>query len=430
MTKRKKRVCVVGMWHLGIVTAACLAQADHEVICFDFDKEVIENLKKGRLPVFEPGLQDLFDKATKKKSISFSNNLKNIIPKSDYIYIAFDTPVDNQDKIDLSIIHESVDKIIPLISSRGLIVISSQIPVGTSRKIVEKIRKARKKNEVCYSPENLRLGDAIKSFLEPERIVIGLSSVSAKQKAENLFSQINASKIWMNLESAEMTKHAMNAYLSTLISFSGEISNICERVGANAIDVMSALKAEKRVSPFAPIMPGLGFGGGTLARDVQILRETGFQNKVKTEVLDAVFSANIHRMQYVADKLEMLLGTLDKKKIAFFGLVYKAGTNTLRRSLTLQIIDQIKNKNVSISAYDPMIREKIKGYNIEICKSPAEAVEGADVLVIMTDWEEFKKINYHSLTKSMRNRIVFDTKSILDSSKFNESGLKYCGIGW
>ncbi|OGI95625.1 hypothetical protein A2917_03690 [Candidatus Nomurabacteria bacterium RIFCSPLOWO2_01_FULL_42_17] len=427
MTKNK--ICIIGMWHLGTVTAGCLAIIGNEVICFDFKKEVINNMKKGYLPIFEPGLQELFDKARKKNIISFSNNLKNIIPGSDYVYITFDTPVDSHDKVNLAVIHKSMDKIIPLISPKTLLVISSQIPVGTCRKIIQKIRNKGKKNELCYIPENLRLGDAIKSFLEPERIVIGLSSDLAKQKAENLLSHIKTSKIFMNLESAEMTKHAMNAYLATLISFSSEISNICEKVGANALDVMNALKTEKRVSPYAPIMPGLGFGGGTLARDIQILKEVGSIHKVKTEVLNAVFSNNTHRMEYVSDKLKMLLGTLNKKKIAFFGLVYKAGTNTLRRSLTLQIIDQIKNKNVIISAYDPMIKEKIKNYNIEVCKSPSEAVDKADALVIMTDWDEFKEINYSDLAKSMRNQIIFDTKNILDISKLKKSNVKYYGIG-
>lgn len=432
MLKKKNKICMIGMWHLGTVTAGCLAQADNEVICFDFNKKVINNMQKGHLPIFEPGLQDLFDRAVKKSLISFSNNLKNVVPKSDYIYITFDTPVDNQDKIDLSIIHKSVDKIIPLISPQTLIVISSQIPVGTCKKIIEKLRKVGKKNELCYVPENLRLGDAITSFLKPERIVIGLSSDLIKKRAGDLFSQIHTKKIYMNLESAEMTKHTMNSYLSTLISFSGEISDICEKVGANAVDVMNALKTEKRVSPFAPIMPGLGFGGGTLARDVQILRGVGSKNKVKTEVLNAVLSVNIQRMQYVTNKLKTLLGTLGKKKIAFFGLVYKAGTDTLRRSLTLQIIDQIKNKNVTISAYDPMIRGKIKvkGYNIEVCKSPIEAVCNADALVIMTDWDEFKKINYSDLAQSMRNKIVLDTKGILDISKLKKDTVKYYGIGY
>ncbi|HTE48977.1 MAG TPA: nucleotide sugar dehydrogenase [Candidatus Paceibacterota bacterium] len=428
MTKNK--ICVIGMWHLGTVTAGCLAQTNNEIICFDFDKEVINNMKRGILPVFEPGLQELFDRARKKNNnISFSNNLKDIVPESDYIYITFDAPIDNRDRVNLATFNESVDKIIPLITPKTLIIISSQIPVGTCRKIIQKIRKKGKKNELCYIPENLRLGDAIKSFLTPERIIIGLSSELVKQKAENLFNHINARKIYMNLESAEMSKHAMNAYLATLISFSGEISNICEKVGANALDVINALKAEKRVSPYAPILPGLGFGGGTLARDIQILKETGSKNKVKTEVLNAVLSANVNRMKYVADRLKMLLGTLNNKKIAFFGLVYKAGTNTLRRSLTLAIIDQIKNKNVIISAYDPMIKNKIKNYDIEVCKSPIETVDKADALVIMTDWDEFKKIDYPALVKSMKNKIILDTKNILNISELEKNNVKYYGIG-
>jgi len=416
------------MWHLGTVTAGCLSQAN-KVTCFDFDEKVIGKLKNGQLPVAEPCLKDLFDQALKKNNLSFSNSLEDTIPKSDYVYIAFDTPVDKNDEIDLRIIYDTVEKITPLLSKKALLVISSQIPVGTCKKIIKKLRKEGKQNELCYTPENLRLGDAINSFMNPERIVFGLSSTSIKKDIEKLFSQIETEKLFMSLESAEMTKHTMNAYLATLISFSGEISDICEEFEANAIDVMNALKAEKRVSPHAPIMPGLGFGGGTLARDIQILRKIGSQRKIKTEVLNAVYSSNINRMKYIANKLNTLLGTIDKKKIAFLGLVYKAGTNTLRRSLTLQIIDQIKDRDVIISAYDPMIKEKIEGYDIEVCKSPDEAVREADALVIMTDWEEFKSIDYLEITKSMREKIIIDTKDILDTTKFKKSSIQYYGIG-
>jgi UDPglucose 6-dehydrogenase len=423
-------VCVIGMWHLGCVTAACLAKLGNKVSCFDFDKIVIDNLEKGQLPIHEPGLEELFSEAKANGSLIFSNDLKKIVPKSDFVYIAFDTPVDKNDEIDMSIINKAVDTVIPLLNKESVLVISSQIPIGSSDEIVKKIRKAKKKNEVCYSPENLRLGNAINSFMQPERIVFGLSSPAIKHKIENLFSGIYAKHFFMSLKSAEMTKHAMNSYLATMISWSGEICNLCEKTAANAIDVIAALKTEKRVSPNAPIMPGLGFGGGTLARDVQILRKLGKTNKINTKMFDAVMESNNERMNYVADKLKSMLGTLDKKKIAFLGLTYKAGTSTLRRSLALQVIDQIKSEKVKISAYDPMVKEKIDDYaHIEVCLSAIKAAKDADAVVITTDWDEFKSLNYLGLVKVMKNPVIIDTKNMLDSSKFNKTKIKYYGVG-
>jgi len=423
-------ICVIGMWHLGCVTAACLAKLGHKVTCFDFDEIVVDNLEKGQLPIHEPGLDELFSEGKANGNLHFSNDLKKIIPASDFVYVAFDTPVDKNDEIDMSVINKAFDAIIPLLNKEAVLVISSQIPIGSSDEIVKKIRKAKKKNEVCYTPENLRLGNAINSFMQAERIVFGLSSPAIKERIEHLFSRIKAQHFFMSLKSAEMTKHAMNSYLATMISWSGEICNLCEKTGANAIDVIAALKAEKRVSQNAPIMPGLGFGGGTLARDVQILRKLGKANKINTTMFNAVMESNNERMNYVADKLKSILGTLDKKKIAFLGLTYKAGTSTLRRSLALQVIDQLKSEKIKISAYDPMVKEKIDDYShIEICSNAIKAAKDADAVVITTDWDEFKSLNYLALVKVMKNPVIVDTKNMLDSSKFNKTKIKYYGVG-
>lgn len=428
--KFSKNVCVIGMWHLGCVTAGCLANIGNRVTCFDFDTKLIDDLEKGKLPIYEPGLKELFTECVAGNKLHFSLDLKKTIPTSEYVYITFDTPVDDNDRIDLSIIHRTVDNIIPLLSKDAVIVISSQVPVRTCDLILEKIRRAGKRNELCYVPENLRLGNAIDSFMKPERLVFGLSSFAIKERIKELFSGIDADYLFMDLKSAEMTKHALNSYLAALISFSGEISDLCEKTGANAIEVMNALKAEKRVSSYAPIIPGLGFAGGTLARDVQILRELGHKTNTRTDVLDAVLSVNTQRMKYISNKLLSLFGSLDKKRIAFFGLTYKAGTNTLRRSPALQVIDQIRETNVIIQAYDPMIKEQIENYEyVTICKSAEKAAEGSDALIIITDWDEFKNIDYIRIAEFMRNPTIIDTKNMLDVNIFKGTNIRYYGIG-
>ena len=423
-------ICVLGMWHLGLVTAACFSELGYTVIGFDFDQKVINDLNQNILPIHEPGLTDLVVKNQKKHRLSFTSNLIPYISDSDYVYIAFDTPIDSKDKIDLSVIHKAIDSFIPLLNDKSVILVSSQIPVGTSNLILKKLREKGKINEISYIPENLRLGTAISSFMNPDRIVIGLSSEKIKVGVLNLFFKIKAKKLVMDLTSAEMVKHVLNSYLATMISFSGEISDLCEKTGANAIKVMEALKAEKRVSEFAPIMPGLGFGGGTLARDVNILRNIATKNKIKARLLDSVMDINKDRMHYVHHKLNSLFSSLNYKKITFLGLTYKANTNTLRRSLALDVIKELDGKNLVINAYDPMIKNKIKDHDyINVFTNVKDALKGADALVITTDWDEFKQLNYPELSKLMKNPIIVDAKNMLNFDNFRNTNIRYYGIG-
>jgi UDPglucose 6-dehydrogenase len=423
-------IFTIGMWHLGCVTSACLAKLGYTVTCFDFDKNLMTDLENGKLPIHEPGLPDLFKEGVVSGRIRFSRNPERELPGSGIVYLTYDTPVDEQDQVDLSIIHRSIDFVVPLLGERSILLISSQIPVGTSDGILQKLSRVKKSNEICYFPENLRLGDAINCFLNPDRMIFGLSTVIGKIRIERLFSGIETKKVFMDLRSAEMTKHALNSYLATNISFSSEIADLCETTGANAIEVMNALKLDKRVSEHAPINPGLGFGGGTLARDINVLRKLGRTSRTRTELLDAVLSVNLHRMEYVSDKLEKILGSLENKKISFLGLTYKANTSTLRRSLALQVIDQVKTNNVRISAYDPMIKDGIPNYpQVMVCKTVKETVTDSDALVITTGWDEFKKLDYHDLAKNMKSPIIIDTANILGTSRFENTNIQYYGIG-
>jgi len=352
------------------------------------------------------------------------------LPGSSIVYITHDTPVDENDQIDLTPIHESIDFLMPLLSERSILLISSQMPVGMSDGIVQRLRRSKKNNEVCYFPENLRLGDAIKGFLTPDRMIFGLSSHRIKNDIERLFSGIPAKKVFMDLKGAEMTKHALNSYLATNISFSSELSDLCEAAGVNAITVMNAVKLDKRVGEHAPINPGLGFGGGHLARDVNVLRGLGRARGIKTGLLDAVLSVNLHRMEYISNKLVKIFGSLENKKITFLGLTYKANTSTLRRSLALQSIDQIKTKKTCIIAYDPMIKGDIPGYpHVKVCNTVKEAVNGSDALVITTPWEEFKTLDYLDITKDMRSPVIIDTANILEPTLFENTDIQYHGIG-
>ncbi|OIO20679.1 hypothetical protein AUJ17_05005 [Candidatus Micrarchaeota archaeon CG1_02_47_40] len=416
------------MWHLGCVTCACLAKS-HEIVGCDFDEKTIANLSLGKMPIFEPGLEEEIHAAMDKGKLRFSGNIKEAAKSSDIIYITFDTPVDRNDNADITPIQKTVELISEMLSDRHIVIISSQLPIGTSRMLLGKLQAKNKNVEICYTPENLRLGNALCAFMHPTRTVFGLSSPRIRQAVEEVFAGIEGERLFMDLESAEMSKHALNSYLATLISFSGEISDLCEKSGANAILVMDALRKEKRVSPDAPLSPGLGFGGGTLARDVQVLRSLGKENGLSTILLDSVIGANKERLNYVQRRLCEVLGKLDGKTIAFFGLTYKPGTDTLRRSLALEVIDSLKGSGATLRAHDPAILAAVETHpQLQIFTSADAAAAGADAIVITTAWEEFKSLDYAYICQKMHKPVIIDARNILLGVPLAKS-ISYYGVG-
>ncbi len=417
-------LCVIGLWHLGCVTAACMARK-HKVTCLCKDKAELELLSSCRLPIFEPGLEDEFRRGISSGNLSFTLDLQKAVSSSHAIYIAFDTPVDNKDSSDTTPIENAVESISPFLSKSQVVIISSQLPAGTSRRLLARLGSCA---GLCYSPENLRLGTAIQAFLHQERIVFGLSSPEIRAQVEEIFQGIEGERLFMSLESAEMAKHALNSYLASMISFSGEISDLCEKTGANAIDVMDSLRKERRVSPTAPLSPGLGFGGGTLARDVQALRLIGKKSMIPTPVLDGVIESNTARTGYVKQRLSGELGNLQGKKIAFFGLTYKPGTDTLRRSLALDIIDTLSGSGASLSAYDPAIKNQVESHPLlKVCLSAKDAAKNADAIVITTAWDEFKSLDWGQILNIMAGPVIIDARNLLAGNI--PAGSKYLGVG-
>jgi UDPglucose 6-dehydrogenase len=421
-------VCVLGMSHLGCVNAAGFSRLGKKVVGCDTDTNVINGLKQCKPPIFEPGLEEAVRQGQEKGTLSFTTDIPRAVSGARFIYVALDTPVDHDNKADLGPVLALFDAMTPHLPPDGIVMLASQVPIGTSRRLLQRLRDAGRQNELCCIPENLRLGTALENFLRPERTAFGISSQKIRQPVEALFADIPGEKLFMSLESVEMSKHAMNSYLATMISFSSEICDLCEKTGANAIDVINALRAEKRVSRHAPILPGLGFGGGTLGRDVQVLRSLGKQCAVPTRVMDSVIELNLARMRYVPDKLRFLLGDINGKTIAFFGLTYKPNSDNLKRSLALQIIDLLSTSGAVIRAYDPKIRGSVASHpQIIVCDSPEAAVKGADALVITTAWDDFTSLDYARMAKAMRNPVVIDTTNRYGTSI--GSALNYHGIG-
>ncbi|MDI6856229.1 MAG: nucleotide sugar dehydrogenase [Candidatus Thermoplasmatota archaeon] len=427
-----KKITVFGTWHLGCVTAACLAELGYEVVGTDFDEEIVNKLSHGHPPIFEPGLENLIKKNIKKKNLIFCFDKKVALNRADVIFITFDTKIDEEDRVDLGDIYKAVDEIIKYAKSSSIIIISSQVPTGTCSKIREHILKKNKtlKFDICYMPENLRLGSAINSFLKPDRIVIGANDENTLKRVKKLCQPLKCEIVTMSTESAEMTKHALNAYLATCVSFINEISDLCEICNASASDVVKALKLDRRVSPYAPINPGLGFSGGTLARDIQILREIGDLNKFDTKLLDAVKEVNDNRKHFIFNRINRLFGHVTSIQIGILGLTYKPGTNTLRRSLSLEVARELLSYGAIVKAFDPKVRSQVPELpELKVCKNVNEVAKNSDVLVLITEWPEFKKLQLERIKALMKKPIFIDTKNFLNPKNFRKLHFRYIGIG-
>lgn len=430
MKKNNTKIGVIGLWHLGSVYSAGLSTLGFDVTGFDFDKNVVENLQKNIPPLFEPQLEETIVKHN-KKNLFFTSNFDELVNGKDYIFITFDLPVNDKDQVDVSLVDKTYVELSKYDLKKTIVVISSQVPLGTCRKLVELFVKKKKQigGVICF-PENLRLGKAFESFLKPDRIIVGADCEKTAKKFVNDFEVLKCQKIEMSLESAEMVKHALNSYLATCVSFSSEISDICELYGANMNAVVSALKTDRRVSPYAPINPGLGFAGGTLGRDIQSLKRLSKEKGYKPKLLSSVYEVNSDRLESVLKKIKRFHKNISRKKIGILGLTYKPGTNTLRRSMSLSLAEVLHREKAYLIAYDPVITETIQKYEyITISKKLNEFFKDLDLVVLMTEWPEFKGIQFKKFGNTMKRKIIIDTKNFFDKKELEKLGFEYKGVG-
>ena len=432
MSKRN-RICVIGTWHLGSVMSACFADLGYTVVGADQNTRSIEVLNKGIPPLFEPGLEELINKNIKANRLSYTTHLADAVQDCNHVLITYDTPVNENDEVDLSGIFATVKEIAKHLENNSVITISSQVPIGTCEQIKAKIQKLNPALDfdIAYSPENLRLGQAIERFLNPDRIVIGAENDATLEKVEKLFSVINAPIMRMNLKTAEMTKHAINAFLATSISFANEIGNLCDEMGADASKLAQALATDMRIGPHLPLSPGLAFGGGTLARDLKILQDLGDRLNYQTWLIDGVMQVNEQQKKLVIRKLEKIYGSVGKLTVGVLGLAYKAGTSTLRRSTALEIIDRLVYGGASVKAYDPKVDiEEVKTHReFEFCEDPYQTATNSDALVIATDWPEFRELDFDLIKSVMKKPVLIDAKNMLDGRPLLAKGFFYSGVG-
>ena len=426
------KVCVLGLWHLGSVTAACLASVGHEVTGLDSNSGIVEKLQKAEPPVSEPGLDGLIREGINAGQLRFTSDAKIAISSTEVLWVTYDTPVDENDQADVEFVFEEVLKLLSFLSIDTTVLVSSQLPVGSIRRFEDiSAEKYPEKNiRFAYSPENLRLGKSLDVFLHPDRVIIGVRRQEDREILNRLLGPITDNILWMGVESAEMTKHAINAFLGMSITFINEIASICENIGADAHEVETGLKSETRIGPAAYLSPGAAFAGGTLARDIEFLKYIGSLNNLVNPLISAVRKSNDEHKKWIQRRLVAVLGNLKGKRIAVWGLTYKPGTNTLRRSLSVEMCNWLQEQGAEIAVHDPSKCELPDNWlgAVVRSKTPLEALEGACALVIATQWPEYREINVSDVENIAGQFAVFDSNRFL--SDFNKSSvISYYSVG-
>ncbi len=407
-------IFVQGLWHCGSVVSACLASLNFDVIAYDENKKLVNNLKKNIPPIFEPNLKKLIKKSNKNGQLSFVNNSKKI-NLADVIWFTYDTPVDEYDRANKKYVLDKIKKTLKKVNSGKFIIISSQLPVGSIRVLeIFAKKELKKKFHFFCCPENLRLGKSIKSFLNAERMIVGYRDISSRKKIKNLFEIITDNIVWMKIESAEITKHAINTFLATSISFINEMSLICESFGADAKEVEEGLKSESRIGKKAFLSPGVPFGGGTLGRDVNYLNEISVSKNLNTKLLSSIKISNDNHKQWIYRHLKNLIINKKIKKVSIWGLTYTENTDTLRRSFAIEISNWLMKFNIKIIGFDSNVK-KLPTHVSRVVKkvsSPISEINTVDALIILGKSKDFLNISPNSINK-INNRLT-----IIDPNNF------------
>ncbi len=427
------QIAVAGLWHLGTVTAACLASAGYRVLAYDRDSATVRALRDSRLPVAEPGLAELTARGVAAGRLSFSDEPSSVVD-ADIVWITYDTPVDAQDRADVAFVLDSVADLFPHLRDGALVLISSQLPVGSTARLEARYRAAHPGKRVAFacSPENLRLGKAIEVFTKPDRVVVGTRTEADRQRIAALLAPFTDRVEWMSVESAEMTKHALNAFLATSVVFINEVAALCEQVGADAGEVERGLKSDVRIGLRAYLKAGAAFAGGTLARDVTALASEGAARGLPLRLLPAVRESNELHKSWPCRRLGELLGPLAGRRVGVLGLTYKPGTNTLRRSWALEACRWLASQRADVRAYDPAVTAlpADEAVAVRLCPSAEEAVRGADAVLIATPWPAFRELGADELASwASPPVLVLDPAAHLADRLARDGRIRYLTVG-
>lgn len=435
------KIAIVGTGYVGLVTGTCFAEIGVDVTCVDTNSEKIETLKKGIIPIYEPGLEEMVLRNTKSKRLRFTTSLESCLNDVEVIFSAVGTPPDEDGSADLSYVLAVAHTIGRNMNKYKLVVTKSTVPVGTAQKVRNAIQEELDKRgvkiefDVASNPEFLKEGNAISDFMSPDRVVVGVESERAKKLMSKLYKPFllnNFRVIFMDIPSAEMTKYAANSMLATRISFMNDIANLCELVGADVNMVRSGIGSDTRIGRKF-LYPGIGYGGSCFPKDVKALIKTAEQNGYDMRVLRAVEEVNEIQKSALFDKLQKLFGNdLQNKTIAIWGLAFKPETDDMREAPVLVLIDKLQQAGCNIRAYDPAAMEECKrkiGDTIYYARDMYDAVLDADVLMLVTEWKEFRLPSWAVIKKTMAQQIVLDGRNIYEKKEMEEQGFIYHCIG-
>ena len=430
------KICIIGSGYVGLVVGACLAETGNDVRCADIDARKIDALKRSVILIFEPGLDALVERNQREGRLSFTTDISGAIAGSEVIFIAVGTPPGEDGSADLQHVLNVASLIGRSITRDVVVVTKSTVPVGTAAKVAAEIGKSAKFNfHLCSNPEFLKEGAAVEDFLKPDRVVLGVDSSEARRTMTELYSPFVRNGqpiILMDIPSAEMTKYAANGMLATRISFMNEMANLCEKVGANVDSVRRGIGSDKRIgSSF--LFPGPGYGGSCFPKDVKALVRTADDLGVPLDVLRGVESANERQKHVVVAKVrEAVGGKLSGARIALWGLAFKPRTDDMREAPSLTIIEDLLADGAVICAHDPVAMEQAKailGNRIAYAETNYDVLQGAEVLVIVTDWHEYRHPDFERIRRTLKRPVVVDGRNLYELEKMKDVGLRYYSIG-
>lgn len=430
-------ICVIGTGYVGLVTGTCFAEFGVNVVCVDKDKNKIDKLNNGAIPIYEPGLEELVKKNVKDGRLSFTTDIDKAIKDAIVVFIAVGTPPKDDGSADLSYVEDVAGSIARNLNGYKVIVTKSTVPVGTGeriRKIILEINKKQENFDIVSNPEFLREGSAIEDFMRPNRVVIGASSERAVEVMKELYRPlylIETPFVITNVESAEMIKYASNAFLATKISFINEVANICERVGADVHAVAKGMGLDHRIgSKF--LHSGPGYGGSCFPKDTQAIAQIAKENNYTFEIVEAVINANKKQKERMIEKIVKMVDELKGKTISILGLSFKPNTDDMRDAPSVDIINGLLKRGAKIKAYDPVAMDearKIFNDDIKYCKNSYDAAEGSDALVLITEWNQFRNLDIGKIKGLLKSPIIIDLRNVYELQKMKELGIRYTGVG-
>jgi UDPglucose 6-dehydrogenase len=429
-------ISVVGTGYVGLVLGACLAETGNNVCCADIDAKKIDGLRKNILPIYEPGLEPLVERNQKEGRLSFTTTLQDAIASAEVLFIAVGTPPGEDGSADLQYVLQVASLVGRFMTREMVIVTKSTVPIGSAAKVAAEVgREARFPFHLCSNPEFLKEGTAVEDFMRPDRVVLGVESAHARRVMTEIYAPfVRTGKpiLLMDISSAEMTKYAANGMLATRISFMNEIANLCDKLGANVDFVRKGIGSDSRIGQ-SFLFPGPGYGGSCFPKDVKALVRMGAGCGVPLDVLAAVESANERQKRVLVQKVRSALGNeLEGRRIALWGLAFKAGTDDMREAPALTLIEALLDEGVSICAHDPAALDHARallGNRIDYAETNYEALVGADALVVVTDWNEYRHPDFERVKRALKQPVIVDGRNLYDVEKMRELGVRYHSIG-